>query len=798
MLGGQCFSASRRPWGPVEGRRAAGLILALLLFPLSGAARDAASISIPSAITIPRLNRAPVLEDFVSMEPNGEVNGQMGAVEGFVQQNPRDGQPSSQRTVVYFGYDQKNLYVVFVCFDSEPQKIRARMTPREQVFSDDRIEVMLDTFRDQRRAYVFTTNPFGIQRDALWTEAQGFDGSFDTLWHSRGRLTEQGYVVWLAIPFKSLRFPSTPAQKWGIVFKRDIPRLDEAAFWPRVSSRIEGRLSQAATAHGLESISPGRNIQFIPYGVFRSFRALDTRDPSRPEFVTDHGEFDAGLDAKVVLKDSLVLDVTLNPDFSHVESDEPQVTVNQRFEVFFPERRPFFIENADFFETPIDLVFTRRIADPSLGARLTGKVGPYALGLMVMDDESPGKIVPRPDPLHDQRAYFGIFRVSRDIFQQSRVGFIYTDREFEDSYNRVGGFDGRFKLSPNWVFNWQAVTSWTRTLEGERFAGPAYDLELFRSGRSFEYQLEYNDRSPGFRTETGFIPRSDIRRIGQWIAYRFWPENSFMINWGPRLNFERVYGHDGTRLDWQVSPSLAFDFVGQTSMTVFYNAARERLRPQDFPGLTQPLDFARPGYGFDFSSSYFRPVTFFGFAGWGKGVNFAPPCFPNPPEPDCAFIDPFPADENSAELGVTLHPLNALRIDNSYILFRLQDRPSGATILNNNIFRSRWNYQFTRELSLRVILQYDATLTNPELTSLETRKNFNADFLLTYLLHPGTALFIGYNGNVQNIFLCNGPGQTRFDCPFLSADTAELIRLRRQYINDARLFFIKFSYLYRF
>ena len=146
------------------------------------------------------------------------------------------------------------------------------------------------------------------------------------------------------------------------------------------SSRIEGRLNQAATLRGLVNISPGRNIQLIPFGAFRSFRSLDTRDEDRPQFVRDRADFDGGLDAKLVFKDSLVVDVAVNPDFSQVESDEPQVTVNQRFEVFFPEKRPFFLENASFFETPINLLFTRRIADPQFGVRLTGKLGPYALG----------------------------------------------------------------------------------------------------------------------------------------------------------------------------------------------------------------------------------------------------------------------------------------------------------------------------------------------------------------------------------------------------------------------------------
>jgi len=343
------------------------LILALtcvvLWAPGSAEAQAPGRLAAPE-LYIPHVERPPTLEDFAGMRPSREVDGKLARVEGLIQRTPRDGQPASQRTEVYLGYDDENLYVIFVCFDSEPERIRARLGRREDVFSDDVVEVMLDTFNDKRRAYAFVTTPRGIQRDAIWTEGQGFDGSFDTLWHTRGQITDAGYLAWFSIPFKSLRFPSTPQQTWGVILRRDIPRVNESSHWPHVSSAVEGRLNQAATLRGLEHISPGRNLQFIPYASFRSFRAPDFRDPAQPRFAEEAGEVQAGVDAKIIFQDSLVLDITANPDFAQVESDEPQVTVNQRFEVFFPEKRPFFLENAGYFKTPFNLVFTRRIADP--------------------------------------------------------------------------------------------------------------------------------------------------------------------------------------------------------------------------------------------------------------------------------------------------------------------------------------------------------------------------------------------------------------------------------------------------
>ncbi|MFY9742877.1 MAG: DUF5916 domain-containing protein, partial [Candidatus Sulfotelmatobacter sp.] len=392
-------------------------------------------------LTIPRLTHAPVLEDFLSMSPHGETAERMAKVVGFTQRNPHDGEAVSEPTAAYLGYDQKNLYVVFVCFD-DPRQVRARMSPREDIYDDDEVEVMLDTFHDRRRAYAFQTTPLGVQWDAIWTEASrqevngNFDTSFDTVWDSRGKVTEHGFVVWMAIPFKSLRFPATKDQVWGIILYRGIVRKSEDAFWPQVSYKVQGRLGQAATMYGLEGISPDREIELIPYGIMQGFRALDERDPYNPYFRDATAKGQTGMDGKFVIQDHFVLDLTANPDFSQVESEDPQITVNQRFEVYFPEKRPFFLENEDYFRTPIDLFFTRNIQDPSAGIRLTGKEGPYSLGMIASDDRAPGLAVPDFCPstspicstaISGDRSYFTVARVSRDLFKQSSVGAIFSN-----------------------------------------------------------------------------------------------------------------------------------------------------------------------------------------------------------------------------------------------------------------------------------------------------------------------------------------------------------------------------------
>ena len=707
-------------------------------------------------ISIQRVDRPPAIADFLSMAPSAEVTRQLAKVEGMIQREPVDGAPVSQRTEVYLGYDDENLYAIFLCYEDQPGKIRARMDRRENIFGDDIVSIQLDTFADQRRAYVFTANPYGVQLDAVWVEGQGFDLSFDTVWHTEGQLTGGGYVVLYSIPFKSLRFPAAAVQSWGILLTRDIIRDNEEAFWPRYTSRIEGRLNQMGTLTGLENISPGRNAQIIPYGFFRSLDSL----------AGDKTEGTGGVDAKVIIRDSLVLDLTANPDFSQVESDNPQVTANQRFDVFFPEKRPFFLENASFFQTPINLVFTRNIADPQFGVRLTGKAGPYALGALIIDDQAPGKTVPAPDPRFGDRASFGIFRVNRDVGRQSNLGVIYTAREFGDDYNRVGGVDGRWKYSDNWASTFQAVQSATRE-NGVRTDGPALAFNLVRGGRQFNYSFAYRDRDPEFVTESGFVPRVDMRASDHDVSYTFRPEGK-LISWGPRLAVTHVWDYSGLRLDQFINPWIEFQFTRQTNFAVAYNNIRERLRPIDFPVLLQPKDFHSSDQGVSFGTAFVTQVSLNALYIWGRRVNFVP----------APGQEPFLASFQDASVTLTLRPVTRLVIDNTYLLSALNQTGGGPSIFNNHIARSKWNWQFTRELSLRFIAQYDALLVDETgaLTSLETRKNFNADVLLTYLVNPWTALFVGYNSNARVL------------------DPA----VPSRFTNDARQFFAKFSYLIRF
>ena len=747
-------------------------------------------------VTIRRVSPPPKLSDFLGMKPDAAMAGKMLKIDGFIQRTPKDNVAPNQRTDVYLGYDSNYLYVVFVAFDNEPNKVRAHMTVRDHLSGDERLDMFLDTFHDHRHAYVFTVNPFGLQQDGSYEEnaSPNYDSSFDTVWKSKGQRTKQGFVVWEAIPFKSIRFPATPKQTWGILFIRWIPRNNGSDTWPRVSTRIQGRLSQEATLKGLDSISRGHNVQFIPYAYARSYRALDTRDPNNPQFTSQSFDPRVGIDGKAVLKDSLVLDATVKPDFSQVESDQPQVTVNQRFAVYYPEKRPFFLENANFFQTPLDLFFSRNIADPLYGVRLTGKVGHYAIGTLYSDDQSPGESVAPNDPLAGKNARFSVVRISRDVGKQSTIGMIYTDREFAGTYNRVGGVDGHFKFTPNWTLDWQGVTSAT-TLPGDpRSAGPAYKFHLQRTGYQFYYDLDYEDLSPGFNTETGFlgentvdqfvpytrtIPRPalrpDFRGLGQFITYRFRPEGKALISWGPTLYVDPVWDHAGNQLDQYYDTGLSFELTGQTYIELYQSGDHELLRPQDFSVLPSNRTYVHQHKGVYVGSQYYQLFTFSATYEWGTDVNFVPP----------SGQVPVLANLTHGQVLMTIRPLTKLEVDNTYILERLTSREGGASIFNNHIIRSKWNWQFNPRLGIRTIFQYNTVLPNAALTSLEKTRQFNADFLVSYIVNPWTALYVGYNSDQQNLNLI--PTSTG----------TELIRTN-QFLNDGRQFFVKFSYFFGF
>jgi hypothetical protein len=738
------------------------LLLGLLSFPVLSSAQ---TVSTPTGtITIPKVTAAPTLEDYLDGTPRPEE----AAVTTFVQREPGDGVPASQPTEAYLSYDDQHLYVVFVARESDPRQVRASLTRREGFGNDDTVGVMLDTFRDRRRAYVFIANPLGVQLDGVNTDGREDDYSYDTIWDSEGRLTEFGYVVRMAIPFKSLRFADQPQQEWGIALARTIRRNNETSFWPYVTRRVASVLQQLAVATGLEQISPGRNIQFIPYGAFTGARFLDGE---RPGYIRD-ADARAGVDGKFVLRDAFTVDLTVNPDFSQVESDEPQVTINQRFEVFFEEKRPFFIENASYFQTPINLFFSRRIADPQAGARVTGKSGDWALAGLVIDDRAPGEVLPPDDPLYGDRAGVAVLRAQRDLPGQSAVGVLATTRRFGGSDNHVLSFDARYRLSDTWTASGQAAVSHTTEATGPALTAPALLVELDRTGRSWGAFFRYEEVDDSFRAPLGFVRRVDTRRVFPFARYTWFPEKYGLVSIRPEVSGGMLWDHGGTLQDWEASSEVQFEFKGQSQVEIGYDETMER-----FAGT----EFRKGGVSLSAETAWLKWLEVEGAFDRGQEINFFP----------SAALPPFLADGTEASLSFVVKPVARVRVDGTYLFTRLTGREGlpairgGDEIVTNHIWRTRGSYQFTRALSLRAIVDYSAVLPDARFIDLERDKRFTADILATYMVNPWTAIYVGYTDGYGNLALdAVRPGSVR---PTESV-----------FNSLGRQVFVKVSYLFRY
>jgi hypothetical protein len=738
--------------------------LSLFLLLLCTATAAAAQPPQAETLTIPRAATPPALADYLDGIPRpGEV-----AITTFVQREPGDGVPASQKTEAYLSYDATNLYIIFVARDEEPGQVRATLARRENFGNDDFVGIILDTFHDRRNSYLFVCNPLGVQLDGVSTDGERDDYSFDTVWSSEGRRTDFGYVVRMAIPFKSLRFANAPEQEWGIALARAIRRNNETSFWPYLTKRIASMGQQLATGRGLRDISPGRNMQVIPYAAFAGARFLDQE---RAAFVTDT-EGRAGLDGKFVVKDAFTLDLTFNPDFSQVESDEPQVTINQRFEVFFEEKRPFFIENSSYFQTPINLFFSRRIADPQVGARLTGKKNGWSVAGLAIDDRAPGHAVDPGDPAYGDRAVIGVARVQRDLPNQSTFGVLATTRDFGSSESHVLSVDGRYKMTDTWTLTGQAAVSDFRPLDGQSLTGPAFSFELDRSGRSWGTFLRYEDISPEFRAPLGYVRRVDLRQVHPLVRYTWFPTKGPLVSIRPEVSGSALWDHAGTLQDWEGQTELQLEMKGQTEVGVDYQESMERF---------EGVEFRKRGGSASFQTAWLTWLELSADVGRGRDINFFP----------SENLRPFLADATNAELGVTLKPIPPLRIDETYLFTRLETQAGvpgiepGAVIVDNHIWRSRASYQFTRSLSLRAILDYSSVLPDETLIDLETEKRFTADVLVTYLVNPWTAFYVGYN---------DGYGNVEIDP--LSRDH---LRPTDSVFNSmGRQVFVKMSYLFRF
>ena len=738
-------------------------------------------------VTVPRLDRDASLADFAGMAADDWARQHMVRAGEFVQNQPMDGKAATERTEVWLGRTETTLFAAYICFDHMPESIRGHLARRENIDADDSVGLLLDPFQDRRRGLLFQVNPAGVQADANWTEPGNSDNSYDMVWNSDARRTPKGWIAIMAIPFRSIRSHAS-SPEWGVVLRRDLPRNSETDFWPRVTQSITGTLSQEGTLLGMQGAT-SHNIQLNPYGIGHRIKQLNNDDPNNPFFSNRNLSGTVGGDVKAVVKDSIVLDGTINPDFSQIESDQPQFRVNQRFALYYPELRPFFLENSSYFDAPITLLYTRTIGNPEFGARATGKIRHTNIGFLAIDDRDPGTFVAQDDPLHGKRAVTMAARVSQDLGKFSSVGAAYVQRTLAGSSNRAGGVDFNWRINHHWSLRGMAVTSATRQLDGSYNAGPAEILQLVRNGHSFFFQQRYRDFSQGFETDPGFVSVPQVRQSNTYANYQWYPTGRLakklgLQSYGIETNLRMAWNRHAQRVFHYTTDDVFITLAHNTVFAPLFVGNSDTVGPSDFAALTRRTNFAENKGGFTFRSAPRPQVSFDIEALHGATVNYNP----------VGNAAPTLLTDDTVTANVTLQPISPLTVNNTYLLDRASDAHTHDHVYESQTLRTKINYQFTRSFSLRAIVEYDSVGRDALLSSLERTKQVSTQVLFTWLPHPGTAIYAGYNSDLQNLdrTLCTRLGTGECDSNYPVMPRAS------QYLNDGREFFVKGSYLLRF
>ena len=696
----------------------------------------------------------------------------------FVQQNPIEGAAATEATDVWIAYDSQNFYLAVHAHYSDPALMRANRIDRDQAFEDDNIAIYFDTFLDQQRAYRFSVNGYGVQGDAI-VNARGYnrrargrrtgsfsssrneiptgDSSWDALFDSGGRIVEDGFTAEMAIPFKSLRYPERDAgvpHRWGFQIVREVRGKDENQVWAPVTRNISGFLTQVGVLEGMTNLSLSRNLEILPTFTASQHGSLDAAG----DFVDRDPAPEGGLNVKYGITSNLTADVTVNPDFSQIESDLPQIEVNQRFALRYPELRPFFLEGAEIFQMlgPITFVHTRTIVDPEFGGKLTGKVGNTTLGVIVANDEAPGRVEPG-DPAFGRKANNIVGRARYDLYAESYLGAIFTHRGFLDSHSTLGALDGNFRLGQTQGVGFKAVQTDHRDLDGVRRRGQMFDVNYRLNSRRWNSFVALYTLSPDFRHDIGFVRRVDTRRLYSRLGYNFWPE-SWIVNWGPSIQYGRNHNFANVLEDEDVRLGINARFARNISFNADVREEMERYGGIDFHKravsvggqIATSRRFAVGGYYRRGDEVKYDDSPYLGRGGSGS-----------------FFAAVRPASRFQSELNLSVSDFIDLR--------------NGVdTIFDVKILRTLSTYQFTDRFLLRNIAEYNTF-----------DRKFGMNWLLTYRVNAGTAFYVGYDDHYQQADRLYGDldGDGFEDQLFPSLTTMQ---------QTNRAIFTKVQYLFRY
>ncbi len=640
-------------------------------------------------------------------------------------------------------YDDRALYVAFRAADPEPAAIRAHLMDRDQVgtfVQDDHVVLMIDPFNDERRAFQFRVNPLGVQMDAVYSEVDSLeDFSFDMIWESAAQIHDGGWDVEMAIPLNQLRFPRTSGEQvWGFDIGRSYPRNQRHRIAAHRRDReVSCGLCQVLKVSGFEGIEPGRNLEIVPTATFTRNDAIDTFPDG--ELRSGDPDTEPGVTARWGVTPNVSLLATVNPDFSQVEADVAQLAVNQRFALFFPEKRPFFLEGIDFFSTPIDAVFTRTVADPEWGLKVTGKEGRDAFGVFVARDEVTGLLFPSNEgssqTLLDLENDIGVVRYRRDVGANSTVGLLYTAREGDGYSNRVGGFDGFFRLGDNDTVDFQWLRSETDYPDAvaadfgqpsDSFEGDAWQISYDHIDRDWLWFVDAGAYDAGFRADGGFVRRVDIREADGVLIRRWWGgEEAWWTRADVGAFVRRVEDDSGQLTDERYD--LFANFAGP--LQSFGEISLERNKERFGGVLYEDLDRAQVFYQIFPSGA----VKVSAFVDVGDTIDFA-----NNRRAEQLFAAP------SIETKIGRHW--NLKLDHTYQQLDVE----GGRLFEANLTQLRAIYNINIRSFVRAIFQFRTIERNPALFDFPVepeRETLFTQLLFSYKINPQTVLFAGYTDN---------------------------------------------------
>ena len=712
-------------------------------------------------------------------------------IDNFAEFSPTHLVGAQVPTEGYVAHSQSDLYVAFVCHDPEIGRLRASLTDRDEIYGDDFVGVVLDTYRDQQRAYEFFSNPHGIQGDmlwhanraedndgAIWQSHGGEDASFDAVWESAGRIYDDRWVVEMRIPLSSLRYPSQADQNWGVHFVRVYPRENRYQFsWMPISQDDNSFMGQAGgLSLSLNGAGTGtRALELMPYLSGSRTDLLEDDGTGAGTWRSQNGgplsaAERLGLTGKYTFSSAAALDFAYRPDFSQIESDAGRVDVNQPWAFFYQERRPFFMEGSDVFQvdTPAsgmildvaNLIYTRSINDPTVAAKTTGQSGAMTYGLISAYDDNSPLILPLADGTivraTRENSWSNIVRGKMEVAEQSHVGFAATSRHFDQGGDNTAAMvETSLRLSDNYTLSALGAVTHTREpddeklsaiipdvtfevgdkaitadFDGQSFSGYVVKTSLIRQSSTWNYNLSYQDYSPGFRADNSAIFSNDGRLLHTQHTYNVrFDEHPVLNVVRPSAYLWRKTDYEGDVKDTGIRPGLLISFQHQTVLNVggfVYN--QEKYGGVEF-------DDARAIWGYVGTNAFERASGGL-FLNRGESINrFGVTGSPYNP------LEIVPTHEESANL--TLRPSDKVSAELSYDSTRLWTRGRQELIVRQRILHGALQYHFSRQLQARLVAELSHTRRAADVGVYERHKTFAIEPLVSYKLSPFTVFYLG-------------------------------------------------------